>query len=292
MSAGARSRTGGLSLSMMALAGVALALLLGPALVTILAAFNAGNYLQFPPDGLSTRWITEFLRSDLFRKSFVFSFQLGAQVALISTILGTAAAVAMHRVRFRGREALRALFLAPLILPGMVLGLALLSFFVVTRSGLQQSYLGLLIGHVIVTFPFVFAAVTASLARFDISLEEAARSLGAGPLRAFLDVALRVISQGILAGATFAFSASFGQFDVSLFLSATGSLPLPVALYNAIRFRTDPTIAAAGVFSITMVVVSMVLTFVIINRRSAARPQADPILAGDPRPDRPGSSVT
>jgi len=80
-------KTTGLSLAMLSLASIALALLLGPAIVTILAAFNAGNYLQFPPDGFSTRWIWEFLRSDLFQKSFVFSFQLGAQVALISTIL-------------------------------------------------------------------------------------------------------------------------------------------------------------------------------------------------------------
>ncbi len=250
------------------LAGVALVLLLGPAVVTIVAAFNSGNYLQFPPQGFSFKWIVGFIASDMFQHSYLFSFQLGATVSLISTLLGTTAAVAMRRLWFPFKGFLHALFLAPLVLPGMVLGLAILSFLVLTRSGLQQTYAGLVAGHVAVTFPFVFAAVSAALARFDESLEEAARSLGAGPLRAFWDITVRVIGQGILAGATFAFAASFGQFDVSLFLSAPDLLPLPVALYNEIRFRTDPTIAAAGTFAIFTVVVSMVLTYLIMNRKN------------------------
>ncbi len=249
------------------LAGVALVLLLGPAAVTIVAAFNSGNYLQFPPQGFSFKWIVAFITSDMFQHSYLFSFQLGATVSLISTLLGTTAAVAMRRLWFPFKGFLHALFLAPLVLPGMVLGLAILSFLIVTRSGLQQTYAGLVAGHVAVTFPFVFAAVSAALARFDETLEEAARSLGAGPLRAFWDITMRVIGQGILAGATFAFAASFGQFDVSLFLSAPDLLPLPVALYNEIRFRTDPTIAAAGTFAIFTVIASMVLTYLIMNRK-------------------------
>ena len=91
-------------------------------------------------------------------------------------------------------------------------------------------------------------------------------SLGAGPLRAFLDVTMRVVSQGILAGATFAFIVSFGQFDVSLFLATSEMRPLPVALYDAIRYRTDPSIAAAGVFAISTVFLSMTLVHVLTNR--------------------------
>lgn len=257
------------------LATVALLFLLAPAVVTVAAAFNDGNYLQFPPNGLSIRWIRQFLTSPLFLESFTFSFKLALVVTLISTALGTAAAVAMVRVGFIGRDALRALFLAPIVLPGMVLGLALLAFYATTRLGLMGSYPGLVLAHVLVTFPFVFATVSAALARFDQSLEEAARSMGAGPVRAFWDITVRVISQGILAGGTFAFVSSFGQFDVSLFLATSEMRPLPVALFDAIRFRTDPTIAAAGVFAITTVIVSMVATYLIFDQGGRNKSKAD-----------------
>ena len=248
-----------------ALAALALTVMLAPVAVTVLAAFNAGNYLQFPPDGLSMRWINAYLESPLFQENFLFSFRLALLVTVISTVLGTCASITLTRVDFAGRDTVRAMFLAPIVLPGMVLGLALLSFYATVDLGLFRTFWGLVLGHVLVTMPFVIGTVGASLARFDLSLEEAARSLGAGPVRAFWDVTARVISQGMLAGATFAFIVSFGQFDVSLFLSTIEFRPLPVALYDSIRFRTDPTIAAAGVFAIATVVTSMLIGYGVSN---------------------------
>ena len=247
------------------LAILALTVMLAPVVVTVLAAFNSGNYLQFPPQGLSMRWIDTYLASPLFHENFLFSFRLALLVTLISTVLGTCASIALIRVDFPGRDAMRAMFLAPIVLPGMVLGLALLSFYVTVDLGLFRTFWGLVLGHVLVTMPFVIGTVGASLARFDLSLEEAARSLGAGPVRAFWDVTVRVISQGMLAGATFAFIVSFGQFDVSLFLATIEHRPLPVALYDSIRFRTDPTIAAAGVFAIATVITSMLIGYGVSN---------------------------
>ena len=247
------------------LAILALTVMLAPVVVTVLAAFNSGNYLQFPPEGLSLRWIDAYLDSPLFHENFLFSFRLALLVTLISTILGTCASIVLIRVDFPGRDAMRAMFLAPIVLPGMVLGLALLSFYVTVDLGLFRTFWGLVLGHVLVTMPFVIGTVGASLARFDLSLEHAARSLGAGPVRAFWDITVRVISQGMLAGATFAFIVSFGQFDVSLFLATIEYRPLPVALYDSIRFRTDPTIAAAGVFAIATVITSMVIGYGVSN---------------------------
>lgn len=257
------------------LAALALILMLAPAVVTVMAAFSAGNYLQFPPQGFSLKWIRQFLTSPLFLENFTFSFRLALLVTVISTILGSAAAVGLTRAQFPGREAVRTLLLAPIVLPGMVLGLALLAYYAALKLPLMRTYAGLVVAHVLVTVPFVFASVTAALARFDIALEEAARSMGAGPLRAFWDVTVKVNAQAIMAGATFAFVVSFGQFDVSLFLAGADMLPLPVALYNSIRFRTDPTIAAAGVFAISTVIVSMVLVFLFTRpRRSRPAPAA------------------
>ena len=249
------------------LAVAALLFMLAPAVVTLAAAFNAGNYLQFPPHGLSFRWIEAFLTSPLFLDNFVFSFKLALVVTVIATLLGTAAAVGLLRAAFPGREAVRVMLLAPIVLPGMVLGLALLAYYAALKLPLMRSYWGLVVAHVLVATPFVFALVSAALARFDVSLEEAARSMGAGPIRAFWDVTLKINSQAILAGSTFAFIVSFGQFDTSLFLAGADMLPLPVALFNSIKFRTDPTIAAAGVFSIATVVASTVLLYFLTSAR-------------------------
>ena len=189
---------------------------------------------------------------------------------VISTTLGTMAAIFLTRMTFPGRNLLRAYFLSPLILPGIVLGLALYVFYVSSGIGLSRTLPGLIIGHVLVTAPYVIGTVSAALFNFDIALEEAARSLGAGPLTAFRKVTLPIIGPGVAAGAIFAFIVSFGQFDVSLFLSTPNYTPLPIALYISLRYTFEPTAAAAGIFAIALVVISMLLTSRLINIRRFA----------------------
>jgi putative spermidine/putrescine transport system permease protein len=234
--------------------------LLLPVVIVVLAGLNAGEYLTFPPQGLSLRWVIAFLTSTSFRTSYLLSLAIAFAVMLISTTLGTMAALFLTRVKFPGRSLMRAYFLAPLMLPGVVLGLALYVFYVVTNVGLARSLPGLVIGHVLVTVPYVIGTVSAALYNFDLSLEDAARSLGAGPLRAFRAITLPIISPGIMAGSIFAFIVSFGQFDVSLFLSTPNITPLPISVYNSLRYKFEPTAAAAGVFAIVLVVLSMLLT--------------------------------
>jgi putative spermidine/putrescine transport system permease protein len=231
-----------------------------PVVIVVLAGLNAGDYLTFPPQGLSLRWVVSFLTSQSLRTSYLLSMGIAFVVMLISTTLGTMAALFLTRVKFPGRSLMRAYFLAPLMLPGVVLGLALYVFYVVTNVGLARTLPGMVIGHVLVTVPYVVGTVSAALYNFDVSLEDAARSLGAGPVRAFRAITLPIISPGIMAGSIFAFIMSFGQFDVSLFLSTPNITPLPIAIYNSLRYKFEPTAAAAGVFAIVLVVLSMLLT--------------------------------
>ena len=239
--------------------------LLLPVVIVVLAGLNAGDYLTFPPQGLSLRWVISFLSSQSLRTSYLLSLTIAFVVMLLSTALGTMAALFLTRVAFRGRSLLRAYFLAPLMLPGLVLGLALYVFYIVTNVGLARTLPGMVIGHVLVTVPYVIGTVSAALYNFDVSLEDAARSLGAGPVRAFRAITLPSISPGIMAGSIFAFIVSFGQFDISLFLSTPNITPLPIALYNSLRYKFEPTAAAAGVFAIVLVVLSMLLTNRITN---------------------------
>lgn len=239
--------------------------LLFPAVIVIFAAFNAGSYLTFPPQGFSLRWIIHFLTTPTFIEAFLLSLIIAVVTALISTTLGTMASIFFSRVAFPGRNLLQSFLLTPIILPGMVLGLALYVYFLAFPLELSRTIEGLIIGHVLVTIPYVIGTVTAALYNYDISLEESARSLGAGPIRAFFKVTFPIIKQGILAGAVFSFIVSFGQFDISLFLSTFDLTPLPIALYQSLRYTSDPTAAAVGTFAIALVTIAMLLTSKLTN---------------------------
>jgi putative spermidine/putrescine transport system permease protein len=248
------------------MAVIALIYLLIPAVIIVLAGLNAGDYLRFPPEGFSLRWVQDFLTSPTFLPAYLFSLRLAFVTMVIATILGTMTAIFLTRANFPGRGAVRAFFLAPLLLPGLVLGLALYVYYInFPILDLRGTIWGLMLGHVLVTTPFVIGTVSASLYGFDHSLEEAARSLGAGPLKAFFTVTVPNIKSGITAGALFAFIVSFGQFDLSLMLSTPNNTPLPIAMYTSLRFQFEPTAAAAGTFAIALVIVSMILTSKLTN---------------------------
>tara|TARA_Y100000590_G_scaffold118259_2_gene135286 strand:+ start:6174 stop:7007 length:834 start_codon:yes stop_codon:yes gene_type:complete len=244
---------------------VALSILLIPVVIVVLTGLNSGDHLTFPPEGFSTRWIVAFFQSEEFLSAFLFSFGLALIVMVISTILGTMAAIFITRFNFPGINFLRAIFLSPLILPGIVLGLALYVFYISSGWGLSRTYLGMVIAHVLVTMPYVIGTVSAALFNFDVNLEQAARSLGASPLTAFRKVTLPNISNGVMAGSIFAFIVSFGQFDVSLFMATPNNTPLPIALYWSLRYTFEPTAAAAGIFAIFLVVTSMLITSKLVN---------------------------
>ncbi|HWX84932.1 MAG TPA: ABC transporter permease [Xanthobacteraceae bacterium] len=248
-------------------AGAALAVLLVPVLIVVLAGLTAGEYLTFPPQGLSLRWVIAFIESPTFFGAYLFSLELATITMAISTVIGTMASIYLTRSRFKGIAAMRGLFMSPIVLPGIVLGLSLYVFYVSSGIGLARTFGGLLIGHVLVTCPFVIATVSASLVGFDLSLEEAARSLGAGPLQAFRLVTLKIISPAVGAGAIFAFIISFGQFDLSLYLGTANLTGLPLAMYISLRYKFEPTAAAAGIFAIALVVISMVLSSRLVNLR-------------------------
>lgn len=247
------------------IAGVALTILLVPVLVVVMAGLNSGDFLSFPPEGLSLRWIAAFLGSRIFLPAFGVSFGLALLTTIISTILGTMTAIFLTRSQSHLTGVLRGLFVLPVVLPGIILGLALYVFYSWSDIGLARSFAGLLIGHVLVTMPFVVATITAALVDFDLSVEEAARSLGATPWQAFRKVTLPIIAPGISAGTIFAFIISFGQFELTLFLATPDLQTLPIAIYTSLRYAFEPTAAAAGIFAIALVITSTLVASRLVN---------------------------
>lgn len=235
------------------------AFLMAPMVIVVASAFNAGTYLTFPPAGFSVRWFQAFAASQSFTSSFLFSLKLAAIVTVLATLIGTLGSLYLVRSAGRFTTTLRLLTTAPLIVPGILTGIALLIFFY--AIGFQTSgLLPLIIGHTLISLPYVFLVVSAVLVGFDRSLEEAARSLGAGPFRTFWRVTLPLIKGAVLSGAVFAFITSFDEFNISLLLSGVNSTPLPIQLFDYLRFSFDPTAAAAGTISIALVVVVVLVT--------------------------------
>ncbi|MDJ0388769.1 ABC transporter permease [Roseomonas sp. E05] len=237
--------------------GLILAFLALPILVVIPSAFSAGSTLAFPPQGFSLRWFANILaRPELVRAAGISAAVAGVATA-VSLVAGLGVTLALGRYRFPGREALRMLFLTPLVFPAIVLAVAVAM--VLSPLGLVRSFWGLVLAHVVITLPYIIRTTSATLAEIDRACEEAALTLGANPWRSFRHVTLPLLRPGILAGVTFSFIISFDEFTISLFLVGPGMMTLPLEMYNYAEFSLDPTLAALSTVLIGMTVVAVLL---------------------------------
>lgn len=228
-----------------------------PLLVLFGVSLNAGPQQVFPPHGLSLRWYANVFSRQGFIDAIVFSVELALLATAASVILGTLAGLAIVRHRFAGRDLLVAFFMSPMIVPQVVVGIAFLMAFSALR--IHSSFAALLVMHIVLALPFTIRVVVASLTRFRISLEEAARSLGASPLRAFFLVTLPVVRPGMVAASVFAFVASFENFTATQFL-IWDRTTLPVEIFSYVQTENDPTgaaISALIVIAVTLLVVSV-----------------------------------
>lgn len=216
--------------------------LIGPFLVIIAASFSAGETLAFPPQGFSFRWIVKVFTVESFRESFVTSMILAIGGTLVALLLGVPASYAMSRYRMPFAETVRTVVSAPVIVPGIIVGLALLRYFVVPIG--MPITLALFLAHTALVLPYAVRVVSASLANLGSDIEEAAVLLGSSRLGAFFRVVLPNIRGGILAAFILGFVTSFNQVPVSLFLSGPGVRTLPIDMLGYMEIVFDPSIAA------------------------------------------------
>jgi putative spermidine/putrescine transport system permease protein len=247
--------------------GAIICFLITPILVTTIMAFDARSYLgPLPPPALSFRWFAQFFSDSYFLRGLGVSLQLAIVSVTLSLCLGIATALAIERTNFRGKDALVALFLSPLIVPPVVIGFALLLF--LSHLGLVNGFARLLCGHIIITVPYTIRATLAAVSGLDGSLREAALSLGATESRAFWDVTLPLARTGIISGGIFAFAVSMDDVAVSIMLTDANTFTLPVALISSMRANFDLSIAAASVMLmvLTLLLILILEKFVGVNR--------------------------
>jgi putative spermidine/putrescine transport system permease protein len=234
------SGVGGLAVYM--LAAAVLVFVLAPLVVVVMLSFSSAPLAIFPPTGFTTSWYLDVLANEDFRRSFVVSVTLALASTVASFALGVPASYVLNRWDVPGSRAIEALLLSPFILPILITGLALLKFMAMLR--VRDAAINLLIGHVLVTLPYLVRTVTASLKQVDRSLEEAALTLGAPPWKVFTKVTVPQIVPGIAAGCLFAFMVSFDEFPLSFWLSNAETMPLPIFLQGSMTKIFDPSIAA------------------------------------------------
>ena len=238
--------------------------LLLPLVTIVISSFSSGAPLAFPPPGFTISWYKSI--SPDFIEALKMSLIIGAGTTVIATITGTLAALALQRGAMVGRRLLTTICMSPLMVPTLVIGVAAFqySLFIWDFVGLSiaDKPLGIMLGHSAFTIPFVVRSALAAQAHYDMSLEEAALNLGATPIQAFFKVTLPLLAPGVVAGAIFAFLASFDDVPVALFLGGTSTVTLPVKIFTSIEFSFDASVMAIS----TLVIVGSMLLMLLIDR--------------------------
>ncbi len=255
-------------------AALILVFLVLPVLIVIPMSISDTAYLTFPPKGFTWRWYSEIATESAWTRPAWLSIRIAFLTAILSTVIGTAAAYAIVRGRFSGKSAVRLLIVSPIIAPNIVVAIAI--FFAFVHLRLIGTTIGFVLAHSILCVPFVVLTVTAALERFDADLELAAMNLGASRLMAFRRVTLPIILPGVLGGAVFSFLISFDEPVISYFVSSVRQATLPRVMFQNIETSVEPSVAAIS--TVLLVVSATVVFAALILRRSSGG-----LLPGSPK---------
>lgn len=234
-----------------------LGFLLAPILIVCVVAFTPEGYLSLPTRGPSLRWFAAIGNNPEFVRAFRDSLLLGSVSSTLAIAVSIPAALAIARHRFPGREAITALFLSPLMVPHIVLGIAFLRFF--TQIGLGGTFAGLVLSHVIIILPFALRLILAASTGMDRAVENAAMSLGASSWTTFRRVTLPLILPGVASGWVLAFINSFDEVTMTVFIASPETTTLPVRLFLYIQDNIDPLVAAVSAALIFLTVGAMLV---------------------------------
>ncbi len=246
--------------------------LIFPIIVMIPLSFNAEPYFTFTkemlaldPAGYSFKWYEDFFTNENWQQAVRNSIFIAIFSTLISTFLGTLAALGLSRSDFPFKTTIMGILISPMVVPLIISAAGM--FFFYSRIGLQGTHVGVILAHAALATPFVVITVTATLTGFDHSLTRAAANLGASPTRTFFQVTVPLIIPGVISGGLFAFITSFDEVVVVLFVGSVDQRTIPWAMFSGIREQISPTILAVASL---LVLISVILLFTLelLRRRN------------------------
>ena len=247
------------------------AFLLAPIVVVLVVSFSAGTSASFPPTAFSLRWFRYLAGRDEFISSALVSVEIAAFASIGAVVLGLPAALALVRERFPGKALVDGLLMSPLVLPGIITGIALLQYF--TAIGVIRSFPRLALAHLIICVPYAIRSITASLYRIDPGMEEASRTLGAGSFTTFRRILLPLLRPGIVAAFIFSFVTSFDNVVVSIYLIGADTVTLPIRILTYVEWQFDPSIAAISTIFVIVTTVVVVVTEAISSTAARLQPR-------------------
>jgi spermidine/putrescine transport system permease protein len=242
--------------------------LFAPIVLLVLFSFNANKYGTFPFTGWTTDWYGQVFSDYQIKDALSTTLKVAAEVTVISTVVGTAAAFPLVRSRLPFRSGVRILFTLPIMIPGLLIGVSLLVLLTSTFH-FQLSPQTAVIGQSVYTTPFVLLLVAARLQGFDPALERAASDLGANTFKRLRHVVLPLIMPAIFAGALFAFTLSLDEFIITLFLIG-GHNTLPIYIYTQVKFGITPEVNALAslLLAASLTLIALAFALPIAARRA------------------------
>jgi spermidine/putrescine transport system permease protein len=252
-------------------AGLAFAFIYVPIALVVLFSFNTSEISVWPLEGLTLDWYGELARSERIREAFLLSLRVAAIATLVAGVLGTLLAYAAHRFAFPGKRMLQRVVLVPLVVPGIVTGIALATMF--DQANTTLSPLTIILGHITFLIAVFFTTVFARLQGLGIEIERSAMDLGASEMRAFFSAVLPNLRLTLLGSAVIAFTLSFDEIPITFFLTGTENT-VPVLIYSMLRTGLTPTVNALAtvslVISLTPIVIAGLVGLHIQRTRRAA----------------------
>jgi len=246
-----------------------IAALLVPIVAFVPMAFTASTFLSFPPQSFSVRWFEQFAASPLWLGAMTRSFGIGFATAAATVVIASLAALGVARTRSRFGGAAFLLFMAPMMVPSIVIAIAL--FYIFARISLVATDLGIIIGHSVIAMPIVFVVMLATFKGHNWSLDAAASTLGAGRMQTFRLVTFPLVRNGVAVGFVTGFLQSFEELTIALFVGGGLKTTLPKQMWDGILLQVNPVIAAASVVVLLVVILMFAIVECVQERRTAGR---------------------
>ena len=237
---------------------IAFMIILAPMIVIVIVSFNATEIITFPPQGLSMKWYANiFAENSKFVDGFLNSVKLAIVATLFDIVIGVLASISVTKYSFKQKGLLISLFTSPMFIPSIAFGFVLLQMTASMR--ILTPFLKILIGHIIIILPYIIRNTLGILTSYDWTIDDAAASLGANPVKVFFKITLPIIKPAVLSGALLAFLYSFDEAVISSLLTSAKFTTLPVQIINYMEFRFDPTVAAISTILMAISLALMIL---------------------------------
>lgn len=239
-------------------------LMLLPLVVIVINSFNPSRLGNFPPTSFSLRWYEALFADTLMLRALWNSVQVGLMAAFVSGLVGTVTAMGFVRKRFPLQDSLVIVMLSPLLVPPIIVGVAATIFF--SEIGVGRSMWWLIVMHSLLGLPYAFLIIRSQLYIFDETLEEAAQTLGAGPITTFREVTFPIISPSIITAMVIVFVISFGEFTATQFWVNRTTTTVPVVIFSMLRTSISPKIDALATVMLVTTIAVPLLVLLVRNR--------------------------